>query len=114
MIPQRDPEVWKLIDTPTRDEIYQRFKELEEETPETKRRRYETAGIRSPEEATTPYWKEFKRQQLEERRMRHAPTQEQIDKIKNRTVSTQIQILFGMQLFFSFSKWAHFYSLGLN
>lgn len=74
------------LDTPTRNSILQRFKELDEETPQTKRRRYEKAGIKTPEEATTPYWNEYKRAQLEERRTRHAPTQEQIDKIKNKTV----------------------------
>ena len=70
-----------------RNSILQRFKEMEDETPETKRRRYEKAGIKTPEEATTPYWMEYKRQQLEERRTRFAPTQEQIDKIKKRTVN---------------------------
>lgn len=74
------------LDTPTRESILQRFKELDEETPQTKRRRYEEKGIKSPEEATTPYWMEYKRQQCEERRTRHAPTQEQIEKIQNRTV----------------------------
>lgn len=86
-IPVFNEDVLNELDTPTRNSILQRFKELEEETPQTKRRRYEADGIKTPEEATTPYWKEFKRTQLEERRMRHAPTQEQIQKIQNRTVS---------------------------
>lgn len=87
LIPVFNEAVLLELDTPTRNSILQRFKELEEETPQTKRRRYEADGIKTPEEATTPYWMEFKRQQLEERRMRHAPTQEQIQKIQNRTVS---------------------------
>lgn len=83
-----------MLDTPTRESLLQRFKELEEETPQSKRRRCEENGIQTPEEATTPYWKEFKRQQLEERRTRHNPTQEQIDKIKNRTVSFILDQIF--------------------
>lgn len=82
------------LDTPMRNSILQRFKEMEDETPETKRRRYEKSGIKTPEEATTPYWMEYKRQQLEERRTRFAPTQEQIDKIKKRTVNKKFNINF--------------------
>lgn len=89
LIPTFNREVLNELDTPTRESILQRFKEMEEETPQTKRRRYEQAGIKTPECATTPYWMEYKRQQLEDRRMRHAPTQEQIDKIQNRTVSAE-------------------------
>lgn len=96
LIPTRNPEILDMLDTPTRESLMQRFKELEDETPQTKRRRCEESGIYTPEEATTPYWKEFKRQQLEERRTRHAPTQEQIDKIKNRTVSISIELPFGI------------------
>lgn len=77
----------KLLDTPTRESLLQRFKEFQEETPQSKRRRCEQAGIFTPEEATSPYWREFKRQQLEELRTRHAPTQEQLDRIQNITVS---------------------------
>lgn len=77
----------KMLDTPTRDSLLKRFKELEDETPQSKRRRCEAAGIQTPECATTPYWQEFKRGQIEEQRTRHAPTQEQIEKIQNRTVS---------------------------
>lgn len=88
LIPTGNRDFLKDLDTPTRESLLQRFKELEEETPQTKRRRCEQAGIYTPEEATTPYWREFKRQQLEERRTRHAPTQEQLEKIQNRTVST--------------------------
>lgn len=87
LIPTFNREVLNELDTPTRNSILERFKELDEQTPQTKRRRYELAGIKTPECATTPYWLEYKRQQLEERRTRHAPTQEQIDKIKHRTVS---------------------------
>lgn len=87
IIPVFNTAVYNELDTPMRNSILQRFKEMDEETPETKRRRYEKSGIKSPEEATTPYWLEYKRQQLEERRTRFAPTQEQIDKIKKRTVS---------------------------
>lgn len=76
-----------MLDTPTRNSLLRRFKELEDETPQSKRRRFEEAGIHTPECATTPYWQEFKRQQIEEQRTRHAPTQEQIEKIQNRTVS---------------------------
>lgn len=86
IIPTFNREVLNELDTPTRESILQRWKELDEQTPETKRRRYEAAGIKTPEIATTPYWMEYKWQQCEERRTRHAPTQEQIDKIKNRTV----------------------------
>lgn len=75
-----------MLDTPTRESLLQRFKEMEEETPRTKRRRYEEASAYIPECATTPYWKQFKWEQLEERRTRHAPTQEQIQRIQNRTV----------------------------
>lgn len=87
LIPTGNREFLKMLDTPTRESLLQRFKELEDETPQSKRRRCEQAGIYTPEEATTPYWREFKRQQLEERRTRHAPTQEQLDKIQNQTVS---------------------------
>lgn len=87
IIPQFNREVLNELDTPLRNSIVQRFKELDEETPQTKRRRYDAAGIKTPECATTPYWMEYKRQQLEERRTRHAPTQEQIEKIKNQTVN---------------------------
>lgn len=87
LIPTFNTDVLNDLDTPTRNSILQRFKEMEDETPQTKRRRYEKSGIKSPEEATTPYWREYKRQQCEERRTRHAPTQEQIEKIQNRTVS---------------------------
>lgn len=88
LIPSGNRDYLQMLDTPTRESLLERFKELEDETPQTKRRRCEQAGIYTPEEATTPYWLEFKRQQLEERRTRHAPTQEQLDKIqKNRTVS---------------------------
>lgn len=87
LIPTANREFLKQLDTPTRESLLQRFKELEEETPQSKRRRCEQAGIFSPEETTTPHWREWKRQQLEERRTRHAPTQEQLDKIQNQTVS---------------------------
>lgn len=93
IIPKRDPEMMKVLDTPLRNAIEQRFKELDEETPQTKRRRYDQAGIKTPECATTPYWMEYKRQQLEERRTRHAPTAEQIEKIKNQTVRRQHSVL---------------------
>ncbi|XP_055297166.1 DNA topoisomerase 2-binding protein 1-A [Sitodiplosis mosellana] len=91
IIPQFNPEVLNELDTPTRNSILQRFKELDEETPQTKRRRYEQAGIKTPECATTPYWMEYKRQQLEERRTRHAPTQEQIEQIKKRTPWSEVK-----------------------
>lgn len=97
LTPAGNREYLKMLDTPTRESLLQRFKELEDETPQTKRRRCEQAGIFTPEEATTPYWKEFKRQQLEERRTRHAPTQEQLDRIQNQTVSMTSLFLQKMQ-----------------
>lgn len=87
IIPVFNDAVMNELDTPLRNELLQRFKEMDEETPETKRRRYEASGIKTPECATTPYWMEYKRQQLEEKRTRFAPTQEQIDQIKKRTVN---------------------------
>lgn len=39
--PAGNREFLKMLDTPTRDSLLQRFKELEDETPQSKRRRCE-------------------------------------------------------------------------
>lgn len=80
------------IETPIRESIKQVLRDRDNETPETKRRRYEENGIRTPEYATTPFILEEKRKILEERRMRHRPTESQIKKNKEKTVRS-LQIL---------------------
>lgn len=77
-----------LLDTPTREQVMQKMQEMENETPQTKRRRQEEEGYGgTPEYATTPYFLEKRRQFEEERRMRHMPSESEIKRIKEKTVN---------------------------
>lgn len=75
------------IDTPVREEIKQVLRELENETPQTKRRRFEEEGIHTPEYATTPALLEMRRQTLEEHRNRYLPTESEKKKEMEKTVN---------------------------
>lgn len=76
-----------MMDTPTREQVKQIMEEMEKDTPQTKRRRKEEAGYVTPECLKSPYLMEQKREFLEERRMRHMPTESEIKKIKEKTVN---------------------------
>lgn len=86
--PGTDNEFMKGLDTPTRNSIKQMAKEYEDLTPQSKRRRCDELGIKTPEECTTPYIMEQRRQHYEELRMVRQREKEALEKEKeSKTVS---------------------------
>lgn len=97
--PGTDNEFMKGLDTPTRNSIKQMAKEYDDLTPQSKRRRCDELGIKTPEEVTTPYIMEQRRQYYEELRMERQKEKEALEKEKeSKTVSffwmTNISALF--------------------
>lgn len=74
------------FDTPIRDSIKELLHRDENETPQTKRRRFEADGIRTPEYARTPALQEARRQAIEEVRNRHMPTESAKKREQQKTV----------------------------
>lgn len=86
--PITDNEFMTGLDTPTRNSIKQMAKEYEDLTPQSKRRRCDELGIKTPEEVTTPYIMEQKRQYYEGLRMERQKQKEAIEREKeSKTVS---------------------------
>lgn len=86
--PGTDNEFMKDLDTPTRNSIKQMAKEYDDLTPQSKRRRCTELGIKTPEELTTPYIMEQRRQYFEELRMERQKEKEAIEREKeSKTVS---------------------------
>lgn len=74
------------FDTPIRESIKELLHKDDKETPQTKRRRYEAEGIRTPEYARTPALQEARRQAIEEVRTRHMPTESAKKREQQKTV----------------------------
>lgn len=76
------------LDTPTRNSIKQMAKAYDDLTPQSKRRRCDELGIKTPEELTTPYQMEQRRQYYEELRMERQKEKEALEREKeSKTVS---------------------------
>lgn len=99
--PNTDNEFMKGLDTPTRNSIKQMAKEYDDLTPQSKRRRCDELGVKTPEEVTTPYIMEQRRQYYEELRMERQKEKEALEREKeSKTVSyyywtKSISALFG-------------------
>lgn len=80
--PGTDNEFMNGLDTPTRNSIKQMAKEYDDLTPQSKRRRCDELGIKTPEELTTPYITEQRRQYYEELRMERQKEKKALEKEK--------------------------------
>lgn len=86
--PGSDPYGLADLDTPLREEMKQVLRERENETPQTKRRRYHEEGIFTPEYLKSPAILEAQRQGRQEYLNRHMPTESEKKKEAEKTVSS--------------------------
>lgn len=85
--PATDPYGLADLDTPLREEMKQVLRERENETPQTKRRRYHEEGVFTPDYLKTPAILEAHRQGRLEYLNRHMPTESEKKKEAEKTVS---------------------------
>lgn len=93
MADEEENDYMKNLDTPTRETIMKMVQDIENLTPQSKRRRYEEDGIKTPECATTPYFTEQRRQYFEELRAQRQPSEATL-KEKDKTVNKNIRNFF--------------------